>query len=136
MLEVVAGFIVSAVSLLATVALQVRVLKGRKARGRETVEERISSLVQALSGASKAIGDIEQEVAQRKELLERLRADAEKYQQLAALKEEEVAAVVQVVRGAVGEEGRRSFWRSTALSAGFFLAGSAVTVGVGLIVGA
>jgi hypothetical protein len=101
--------------------------KVREKRG-ETTSERIEKLSRALIEATTLIGGIELELKERHRLVEKLRDDCDRYDQLAKLKATEVEAVVQSLRGELRQEGRRSFWQSALLNFIFFLAGILVTV--------
>lgn len=101
--------------------------KIREKRG-ETTSERIEKLSGALRDATNLIGGIERELKERHRLVEKLRDDCARYDQLAKLKATEVEAVVQSLRGELRQEGKRSFWQSALLNFVFFLAGVVVTV--------
>lgn len=101
--------------------------KIREQRG-ETTSERIEKLSRALTDATNSIGGIERELKERHRLVEKLRQDCDRYDQLAKLKATEVEAVVQSLRGELRQEGRRSFWQSALLNFIFFSAGVLVTV--------
>ena len=101
--------------------------KLREKRG-ETTSERIEKLSRALTDATKLIGGIERELKERHRLVEKLREDCDRYDQLAKLKATEVEAVVQSLRGELRQEGRRSFWQSVFLNFAFFIAGVLVTI--------
>ena len=101
--------------------------KVREKRG-ETTSERIEKLSGALTDATQLIGGIERELKERHRLVEKLRDDCNRYDQLAKLKATEVEAVVQSLRGELRQEGRRSFWQSVLLNFVFFSAGVLVAV--------
>lgn len=101
--------------------------KIREKRG-ETTSERIEKLSRALTEATTLIGGIERELKERHRLVEKLRDDCDRYDQLAKLKASEVEAVVQSLRGEIRQEGKRSFWQSVLLNFVFFVAGVLVTV--------
>lgn len=100
--------------------------KIREKRG-ETTSERIEKLSRALHDATTLIGGVERELNERHRLVEKLREDCARYDQLAKLKAAEVEAVVQSLRGELRQEGKRSFWQAALLNFVFFLAGVAVT---------
>jgi len=101
--------------------------KVREKRG-ETTSERIGKLSRALTDATNLIGGIERELKERHRLVEKLREDCDRYDQLAKLKASEVEAVVQSLRGELRQEGKRSFWQSVALNFVFFVSGVLVTI--------
>lgn len=94
----------------------------------EPQEDRINRLALNLKEATAAISEIETELKERHALAEKVKADYERYQKLASLKEEEVEAVMQALRGELREEGSKSLWKSAAINLVFFIAGVAVTV--------
>ena len=100
--------------------------KVRERRG-ETTPERIEKLSKALTDATGLIGNIERELTERSRLVEKLREDCDRYDELAKLKSSEVEAVVQSLRGEIRQEGKRSFWQSVGLNFLFFVAGILVT---------
>src|SRR5690606_176443 len=101
--------------------------KVREKRG-ETTSERIEKLSGALTDATQLIGGIERELKERHRLVEKLRDDCNRYDQLAKLKATEVEAVVQSLRGELRQEGKRSFWQAVLLNFVFFSAGVLVAV--------
>lgn len=108
--------------------LKLRIDRKIRERKGETAPERIEKLSRALTDATNLIGGIERELKERHRLVEKLREDCDRYDQLAKLKATEVEAVVQSLRGELRQEGRRSFWQSAFLNFVFFLAGVLVTV--------
>jgi len=100
--------------------------KVRERRG-ETTAVRIEKLFQALSESTRMIASIERELNERSGLVQRLRDDCKRYDELAKLKGAEVEAVVQSLRGELRKEGKRSFWQAVGLNFLFFLAGVVVS---------
>lgn len=96
--------------------------KIREKRG-ETTAQRIEKLSRALTDATNLIGGIERELNERHRLVQKLREDCDRYDELAKLKASEVEAVVQSLRGELRQEGKRSFWQSALMNFVFFLAG-------------
>ncbi len=72
--------------------------------------DRISRLTKSLNDSARIITEIEKEVDQRQELLERLQRDAETAKNLAALNSPQANAVVQALRGELDKESNKSFW--------------------------
>ena len=126
-IAILPAIIIAGVAAIATEYLKVRIeRKVREKRG-ETTSERIEKLSSALTDATNLIGGIERELMERHRLVEKLRQDCDRYDQLAKLKATEVEAVVQSLRGELRQEGNRSFWQSVLLNFIFFAAGVAVT---------
>jgi uncharacterized coiled-coil protein SlyX len=99
----------------------------RGARG-ETTEQRIGRLGKSLSESVRLIDEIKNEIESRQALLSRLRDDVKTYERLKAVKQTEVDAVIQSLRGEIRKEGRRSFWRDFAVKLLFFVMGVVVTL--------
>jgi hypothetical protein len=102
----------------------------RKDTRTDTIDERIADLSRSLQGAAEAMAAIETEVAERHHLVDRLRADAERYERLVRLNRDEVEAVAQTLRGEVRREGTRGFWLNTIVNV--ILVG--VGIGIGLLI--
>ena len=83
----------------------------------------MNELTEFLHESVRLIGQIEDEITERSTLAEKLKADIEISKQLAQLKQEEVEAVAQALRGEIQREGRKSFVYSTLVNAGFFCLG-------------
>lgn len=127
-LAVLPTILIGGVLVFAVEYLKLRVERKIREKRGETTSERIEKLSGALTDATNLIGGIERELSERHRLVEKLREDCVRYDQLAKLKATEVEAVVQSLRGELKLEGRRSFWQSALLSFIFFLAGVVVTV--------
>lgn len=108
--------------------LKVKLDRKLREKHGESQEERINRLTSNLQEATTAISDIEVELKGRHELAKKVKEDYERYKKLANLKEEEVEAVMQSLRGELREEGNRSLLKSAAINLVFFLAGIAVSV--------
>jgi hypothetical protein len=72
-----------------------------------TLEQKIDILTDNLKASQKVISEIESEVGQRTQLVEKLRKDAETAQQLATINHEQSEAVAQALEGKLkqGESG-------------------------------
>jgi len=62
-------------------------------------------------------------MAARRDLVEQLAADQQRYEELTSLQEEEVEAVAQTLQRELDRAGRRSFWEQVALGVFFLFAG-------------
>jgi TolA-binding protein len=80
----------------------------RRARAgkEESFEDRVERLSRSLSEAGRVVGQLEQEIKSRQQLVDHLREE----QQLLELSRDEVDAVAQTLRGELRREGRKSFW--------------------------
>ena len=106
-----------------TIPLKIR----QKLKGK-SYEARIENLSQSLSDATSLISSIEAEISERHKLVQKLKSDYKRYEKLAELKEQEVEAVVQSLRGELRRENSKSFWLSASLNFLFFLVGIIATV--------
>ncbi len=94
----------------------------------ESSGERIERLSKSLKEAASLSSEIENEITRRNEIVEKLKTDLKRYEELKKLKEPEVEAVVHTMRGELKREGNKSLWQSADLNLIFFLAGIAVTI--------
>jgi len=94
----------------------------------ESSGERIERLSKSLKEAASLSSEIENEITRRNEIVEKLKTDLKRYEELKKLKESEVDAVVHTMRGELRREGNKSLWQSAGLNLVFFLAGIAVTI--------
>jgi septal ring factor EnvC (AmiA/AmiB activator) len=94
----------------------------------ENTEQRIARLTTALSESSHVIQEIEAEMKDRTELVEKLKRDAETYERLRNINREEAEAVAQALGGELRKEGRRSLLTNLLMNFGFFVLGVATTL--------
>jgi hypothetical protein len=87
---------------------------------------KIQTLTASLNSASQAIGQIENEIKQRQELVQKLEKEADTASKIAALNKEQMDAVAQVLRSEIKSDERQNFWGAQLLA--FFYA----ALGVGL----
>lgn len=90
----------------------------------ETLEDRVDRLTNSLKEATNLISNIESEIAARSNLAAQLQEDVERFNKLSKLKQPEVEAIAQVLRGELVKEGSKSFWKGAALNFGFFILGA------------
>ena len=96
----------------------------RTKRGKEeTTEDRIRRLTNSLREATKLISHIESEIVTRSALAEKLQKDIDLHDKLMKLKEPEIEAVAQLLRGELKKEGKRTFWKGFAINFIFFIIG-------------
>ncbi|OEE37080.1 hypothetical protein A1QO_18080 [Vibrio genomosp. F10 str. ZF-129] len=108
--------------------IKIKVERKIKEKRGETTNERISRLSKSLKESIDLTNEIESEIKQRHELASKLQADVERFEHLAKLKESEIEAVAQTLRGELKSEGTKSFWKSILVSMFFFIAGVVVTI--------
>lgn len=101
------------------------ILRFRLKPKEETIEQRIKRLSGSLIEATNLIGQIEQEINNRRVLVEKLENDIEIYDQIVRLKQSEVEAVTQVLRKELRTESDRSFRRAVVVNSLFFVLGAA-----------
>lgn len=102
--------------------------KDEKKTEEELLKEKVNSLTSSLNESTDIISEITQQVNYRHELVENLKKDHDKYQKLVSLKEEEVQAVAQLLRGELKQESKSSFNRSFLMNSLFFILGSVVSI--------
>ena len=101
----------------------------------ESTEQRITRLTTALSESSHVIQEIEAEMQDRTELVEKLKRDAETYERLRHINREEAEAVAQALGGELRKEGRRSLLTNFLMNFGFFVLGVATTLALSIFFG-
>jgi hypothetical protein len=77
---------------------------------RSDLPQRIELLTKSLAASAKTVGQIEQEVSKRQELVGRLMADAETATKLAAINREQAEAIANTLRGELRKEEQHNFW--------------------------
>jgi predicted nucleic acid-binding Zn-ribbon protein len=102
----------------------------KKITEKDSLESKIKGLTSALSDSANLINHIQTEIESRHKLVEKLKTDHEHYESLVKLKESEVEAVAQLLRGELQKESKNSFVKSIAANFIFFVLGSAVSLGV------
>lgn len=107
--------------------LRVKLDRKLKEKYGESSQERIDRLAKSLKEAANLSSEIEAEINRRHKMVEKLKNDAERFDELAKLKAAEVEAVVQTMRGELQREGNKSFWKAAAINLVFFIAGVVVT---------
>jgi hypothetical protein len=126
-------------ALLSTLGATVSLFLQRRRRsvqgGAETTEQRIARLTTALSESSHVIEEIEVEMKDRTELVEKLKRDAETYERLRNINREEAEAVAQALGGELRKEGRRSLFTNFFMNFGFFVLGVATTIALRILFG-
>ena len=113
-------------AILAVVAQLYERLRERKKK-EETIEDRINTLTTSLRDASRIVSQVEEEIADRQQLVQRLQKDAETYNKVASLNKGDVEAVAQVLRGELKKDDRRKLFRDILLNFVFFMLGLAAS---------
>jgi flagellar biosynthesis/type III secretory pathway M-ring protein FliF/YscJ len=126
---------VSAITGAAISFLGARRLSIRRETSEATTEQRIARLTTALSESSSVIQEIETEMKDRTELVEKLKRDAETYERLRNINREEAEAVAQALGGELRKEGRRSLLTNLFMNFGFFVLGVATTIALRILFG-
>lgn len=108
--------------------LKFKVERKIKEKRGETTGERIERLSKALKESIALTNEIESEIQQRHSMATKLQADVERFEKLATLKETEVEAVAQTLRGELRTESSNALIKSALISFLFFVAGVFVTL--------
>jgi hypothetical protein len=95
---------------------------------RDTIERKVTALTASLGDAVKLISQIENEIKARSELAGKLREDVDRFNQLKQISGAEVEAVVQVLRGELRLERRKSFWQAVGVNFIFFMLGAGTSL--------
>lgn len=110
--------------------------RSRGTRGEtDEINTRIQSLTSALSSSTELISEIEKEITERQQLVQKLENDVKTYNALAGMKQSEVEAIAQTLRIELDQQGRKSFWQQAGLNAFFFILGAVFSVVVSLFRG-
>ena len=88
------------------------------------LEQRITELTNSLQKSSRSISDIEQEIEQRKSLVDKLREDAKIAEGLKTLNKEQVDAVAATLRGQLQVADDQAWWGDVRMNVFFTLLGT------------
>lgn len=88
------------------------------------LEHRIAELTDSLQKSSRSISDIEQEIEQRKSLVDKLQEDARIAEGLKTLNQEQVDAVAATLRGQLKVQEDESWWGDVRMNVFFTLLGT------------
>ncbi len=102
----------------------------RKEEKEETLEDRINKLTSALKESSHLVTEVEKEISSRQQLVLELQKDAEKYEKLVSINQEQVDAVAQLLQGELRKEGNKSFWKGIIVNFVFFILGAGVSIAI------
>ena len=94
----------------------------------ETLEDRINKLTIALKESSHLVTEVENEISSRQQLVEELQKDAEKYEKLVSINQEQVDAVAQLLQGELRKESNKSFVKGIIVNFIFFILGAGVSI--------
>jgi DNA relaxase NicK len=106
----------------------------KKTTKEDSLETKVASLTSALGESTKIINHIQSEIESKHKLVEKLKEDHEHYEKLVNLKESDVEAVAQLLRGELQKESNKSFTKSVAANFVFFFLGSIVSLAVAFYV--
>lgn len=95
-----------------------------------TLERRIEVLTKSLNQAASSISEIESEVNKRKELVVRLKQDADTAQSLISLNARQAEAVAQLLRREIDRDETKTFWIGAGQNLAFTLFGFGLAEGV------
>ena len=127
-LKVLPIFLVAGGAAIGMEYLKVKLDRKIKEKRGETTTERIERLSKALKESISLTNEIEQEIQKRHSMVTKLQNDVDRYESLAKLKESEVEAIAQTLRGELRSEGSKSLLKSAFVSLVFFVAGVIVTL--------
>ena len=81
-----------------------------------TIEDRIATLTDSLKSSIEVISELESEIDNRSKMVSKLKDDAERYEKLKVLNEEQVEAIAQTFRGEIKSESKKSIWRNAIIN--------------------
>jgi flagellar biosynthesis/type III secretory pathway M-ring protein FliF/YscJ len=89
----------------------------RQEKSREpTLQDKISQLTKSLESSVEVITQIEEDVRQRRELVDKLEADAKRYENLLETNRDQIEAIVQTMSVPIKKESRISLWLSSTVA--------------------
>lgn len=127
-LKILPTFLVAGGAAIGMEYLKVKLDRKIKEKRGETTSERIERLSKALKESISLTNEIEQEIQKRHSMVTKLQDNVNRYESLAKLKESEVEAIAQTLRGELRSEGSKSLLKSALISLVFFVAGVVVTL--------
>jgi hypothetical protein len=92
---------------------------------KESLEDRIVVLTSSLNSAARTITQIEDEIASRRKLVEKLKIDADTAQAISALNQKQTEAIAQSLRVQLEQKEREGWWWSVAQNIFFAALGAA-----------
>jgi TolA-binding protein len=104
----------------------------KNSKNEETLEDRINKLTSALKESSHLVTEVEAEINERRNLVQELQKDAEKYEKLVSMNKDQVEAVAQLLQGELKKEGNKSFWKGILANFIFFVLGAGVSVALSI----
>jgi hypothetical protein len=81
-----------------------------KRRPPNDISDKIKILTNNLNSAAKSIGEIEQEIRLRQQLVEKLKSDAETARSLSEIRKDQAEAIAQALRGQLEQKEREGYW--------------------------
>jgi hypothetical protein len=111
-----------------TVAFISSIFSSNDKPNQQELPARIQTLTKSLNSAAETIGQIEQEIEKRQELVAQLQRDADA-SKLSTLNKEQMDAVAQVLRSEIKSDERQNFWSAQLLA--FFYAALGVALSEG-----
>ena len=109
-------------------ALVELMLARRRSQGAETVKQRAERLAGALAEAASMVEQMDKEISERHALVEKLREDISRYQELADLKEPQANALAQLLRDVLRRSERASILMHFGLHFFFYVLGIVSTI--------
>jgi vacuolar-type H+-ATPase subunit I/STV1 len=133
MFEILIAVLAVLGGILAAILQYVEILKIKKRKKEDTLEDRVDKLTSSLKEATGLIDEVESEIRSRTALAEKLESDIKSYKELAEIKKQEIETIVQFVRGELRTESRKSFWAGFSINFLFFILGVGATIAITLI---
>ncbi len=108
----------------------------KKKKPEETPElnVRVIELTKSLSQSTSLIAEIQEEIKRRHDLVTKLKNDTEHYETISKLKEKEIEAVAQLLKGIVSNDSKNSFYKGVLVNFIFFVMGVGASYAISQII--
>jgi len=119
------GGFASIVSALISAYLQTLYKKSRKTtKKEEDIATKIKQISGSLNKSASELVDMQEQLEERVTFVENLNARAKKAESIAALTEEQVNAVNEILNSSIKKESRKNFWQGVLVNFFFFSLGA------------
>ncbi len=120
----IAALVAAILGLILILIMLVMVFVAKKKKPNKSLEARIKALASSLTESAELINQVELEISEKEELLEKLKKDTDTYNALLSLKKEEIDAITKVLKSELKSQSKKSFWLNILINFLFFLLGA------------
>lgn len=108
---------ISASALIAAIiALISYLVQKKRSKKSPSIEDKITSLNNNLKDSLSVISEIESEIKNRSEIVNKLKEDDRRYEEIKELNQSQVEAIAQTIKGELASESRKSLWRNAIIT--------------------